>query len=153
MATPARQTGEIVRSGGLSAVVFVLGVMGCGEGSTPVPNMTTYKVEGQVLLPGGQPLTNARVTFVPKAYNGTSLPASGELDGNGRFVLTTKDPDDGAAAGEYVVRVAPNDLPTSTGKAKTKVPFPLKYSDVESSGLEVTIKPEPTKLPPFRLKK
>jgi hypothetical protein len=88
--------------------------------------------------------------LVPKSSDGKALPASGEVDTDGHFVLTTKDPGDGAAAGEYYVRISP--LALRTG-AKVKAPFPLKYSDVESSGLEVTVKPEPTVLPPIRMKK
>ena len=142
------------RFGTRCSLGVLIGLSGCG-GVAGVPDVTTYKVEGRVLLPGGQPLTNARVTFVPKATDGKALPASGEVGEDGKFVLTTKEPGDGAAAGDYYVRVAATTAPevTAKGKAKGKLPFPLKYGDVESSGLEATVKPEPNVLPPFRLKK
>jgi hypothetical protein len=154
MAERASREGEVFRAvrrlaGGLAVLA---GLSGC-DSTYAVPNVTTYKVEGQVLLPNGQPVTNAKVTFVPKALDGKSLPASGEVGSDGKFVLTTKETGDGAAAGDYYVRVAPTTLVTNTGKTKAKAPFPLKYSDVDSSGIEITVKPEANVLPPIRLKK
>lgn len=121
---------------------------GCG-GSGP-PHVTTYKVEGQVLLPDGKPLTTGRVTIVPTTTEGKALPASGDIGIDGRFTLTTRDSGDGAAPGEYKVRI--NTPPVAAAYGKAKLPFPQKYSDIDNTDLAVTIRPESNKLDPFVLK-
>jgi hypothetical protein len=58
-------------------------------------------VQGEVTL-DGKPLPNAKVMFMPK---GGGRPAEGTSDAGGKFRLTTNQPLDGAAPGEYVVTV------------------------------------------------
>ena len=78
----------------------------------------------------------------------------------GRSRLKTADSGDGAAPGEYRVKVIPDDTlaPFVTkGKTKTrdlsKLPFARKYLDADTSELKVTVKAEPNQLEPFKLAK
>jgi hypothetical protein len=132
---------------GASSIALVAAT-GCG-GSGP-PRVTTFKVDGQVLLSNGKPLTNGRVTFVPTITDGSALPASGEIGADGRFSLTTREPGDGAAVGEYKVRIDSPPIPTGPGKAKS--PFPQRYSDIDNTDLAITIRSETNNLSPFVLK-
>ena len=131
-----------------ACLVGLAATMGCG-GSGP-PRVTTFQVDGQVLLSNGKPLTNGRVTFVPTITDGSALPAIGEIGSDGRFSLTTRDPGDGAAAGNYKVRIDSPSNTTGTGKSKSL--FPQKYSDIDNTDLAITVKAETTSLTPFVLK-
>jgi hypothetical protein len=125
----------------LFSVIFVFA--GC-HGSSSV---STYEVSGKVLLATGKVLNAGRVTFV--AEDGLGPPASGEITTDGSFVLSTRDPGDGAAAGRYKVRIEPQGR---RNPRKVRPPFPVKYVDEDSSGLVVTVRAESNKLAPFTLK-
>jgi hypothetical protein len=101
-----------------------------------------------VILPDGKPLSEGIVTFVPRGEKGRQ--ASGKVQPDGAFSLTTRKPDDGAAEGDYVVRI---DTPLSKpGPQGSKISvLPVKYDDEDTSGLKVTVKPEPNDLPAFKL--
>ena len=64
--------------------------------------MPLAKVAGSVTM-DGQPLTNAKVTFLPQV----GPAASGELDEEGRFELSTYRPGDGAVLGIHTAIVTP----------------------------------------------
>jgi hypothetical protein len=115
--------------------VFFLGLValtafGCSGngGFTVVTGTVTYD---------GKPLTNGYVTLIP---DGPGESASGPIDENGHFTLTTFSPKDGVKPGNYKVRIASYkseakmDDPTSGKPA-----IPDKYFDVAKSGLAATI--------------
>lgn len=139
--------GWIGRGAGL-AIATLIASAGCG-GSGP-PNVATYKVDGQVLLADGKPLTTGHVTFVPTQTEGAALPASGEIGADGRFSLTTRAPGDGAAVGDYRVRI--DVPPTPTPRGKSNRPFPQKYTDIDNTDIAVSIKAGSNTLDPFVLK-
>jgi hypothetical protein len=123
---------------------------GCG-GRDPSGWVHTYEVKGRVLLADGSPLTVGRVYFVPQVA--PAVAAQGELGPDGSFALTTYKPGDGAAPGQYKVRVEPTPAGTSAFAPKARLPkVRRKYTDEDLSGLAVAIKPEPNQLSPFRLK-
>lgn len=99
---------------------------GCGEvGPQIVP------VSGTVTL-DGKPLAYGHVQVLPAGWR----PASGRLDGAGRFTLTTSSPNDGCAVGTHpVVVLAGESITPETMKWHA----PQKYADVTTSGLTVTI--------------
>ncbi|MDB5353014.1 MAG: hypothetical protein JWN86_4261 [Planctomycetota bacterium] len=133
---------------GAGAALGLLGLAGCSKaGSGSIG--TTYEVKGQVLLADGSPLKQGRVAFVPT--DPATVPASGEIGPDGQFSLTTKTPDDGALPGEYKVRIEPAALGVDPKKAK-KPPYPIKYIDEDSSTLVITVRAEPNRLEPIRLK-
>ena len=72
---------------------------GCGSDGGAPP---TVKVHGQVTC-DGQPLTQGTVSFLP--VDKTLRPATGELDAQGRYELSSFRAADGAMPGEYKVVV------------------------------------------------
>jgi hypothetical protein len=125
-------------------IVFAVTMNGCSGYTSSAP---TYEVKGKVLLANGKTLSAGRVTFV--AADGLLPQASGEIQPDGDFSLTTRNPGDGAAPGKYKVRIEPAE---SKKPGKTRLSFPVKYVDEDSSGLSVTIRAEPNQLEPFTLK-
>ena len=83
----------------LMAGVFLVGcpiVLGCSPGSA------TSRVSGTVTM-DGEPLAGVQVTFYP--VGGEGRPAIGNTDEGGSFRLSTFEPGDGAAPGEYEVAI------------------------------------------------
>jgi hypothetical protein len=128
-------------------LVFVLSCVGCGTGQYTGP---VYPVKGQVLLANGKPLTSGSIQFIPKPGG---LLASGKLDKDGNFSLESLDKREGAAPGEYKVRIEPSLEMTAPKRGKSQpLPFATKYRDDDGdTGLTATVKSEPTQLEPFRL--
>ena len=107
------------------------------------------QVQGEVTL-DGKPLSNAKVMFMPK---GGGRPAEGKSDADGKFKLTTNQPFDGAAPGEYVVTVTARTI-VYESKAGTEEGFiekpiwhaPQKYSEPAKSDLVATVSAEKPKI-------
>ncbi|MGE3822010.1 MAG: hypothetical protein AB7I30_21565 [Isosphaeraceae bacterium] len=78
-------------------VALVLGGQGCSDDGFG----KRYTVTGTVTY-NGEPLPIGRINFVPKDPEGR--PAAGSIV-NGKYYLTTHDPDDGALVGEYKVTI------------------------------------------------
>ena len=81
----------------LAALILI----GCNSGAR---RPATYPVTGTVTYQG-KPLAGALVTFVP-AEDGKNEAATGMTDAEGKFKLTTYSADDGANAGDYLIKVA-----------------------------------------------
>jgi hypothetical protein len=128
-------------------IVACVWLAGCRE-ATSLPVLKVYEVKGKVLLADGQPLRNGWVYFVPKGD--LSLTPSGVIGSDGTFSLVTGGSGEGAPAGEYKVRI--ETLDSASGQKSKKAAFPFKYTDEDSSGLEVTVRTEPNQLKPFELK-
>lgn len=102
-------------------------------------------VQGEVTL-DGRPVPSAKVLFVPAAGG---RPAEGTTDAMGKFRLTTNSPQDGAAAGEYVVTVTARAIEYEA-RAGAEQGFvekaiwhaPEKYSQPSQSGLKATVDPK-----------
>jgi hypothetical protein len=105
---------------------FLLTPTGCGEGGPKI-----VPVSGTVTL-DGQPLTYGHIQVMPAGWR----PASGRLDGSGRFTLTTSTPNDGCAVGTHPVVVLAGE---SINPDTMKWHAPQKYADVATSNLTVTI--------------
>jgi hypothetical protein len=109
---------------------------GCGDrGPQPVP------VSGTVLI-DGTPLHGGTVRVVPE--NGRA--ATGQIQPDGRFSLTTFQADDGCYPGTHAVEVfAPRmatDMLTAEEQKKVRaqaITLAEKYTDFRTSGLTVTI--------------
>jgi len=102
-------------------VVALTTVAGCNR------NPERVAVSGQVLI-DGEPLKYGQVVFVPKG----GRPSTADLDENGRFMLTSFDPKDGAALGVHQIAVYANEQLDQT---RTKWHAPRRYSFYSSSGL------------------
>ncbi len=107
----------------LSAGLLVSTVSGCGSSaaSTGAP---TAPVRGKVTYKG-QPVTKGRIIFEP---DGKGKEATGEIQPDGTFVLTTYKKDDGAVLGNHRVSI-------STASRT----LPLKYGSPNTSKLEVEV--------------
>jgi hypothetical protein len=131
--------------------ILLAALGGCGRGDVP-PVVDVYEVKGRVVLRDGRPLTKGRIAFVPTQT--PYLLSSAVVERDGTFSLTTGDSGPGAPVGQFKVRVEPDGPPPivqgGRGQSKT-LPFPSKYLDEDSSGLRVTVKPEPNHLAPFVL--
>jgi hypothetical protein len=72
---------------------------------------------------------------------------------DGTFSLTSLKSREGAAPGEYKIRIEPSShLLVKRGRKAQELPFDSKYREYDgNTGLTATIKAEPTQLDPFRL--
>ncbi len=102
---------------------------GCERPTMLVP------VTGRVLL-DGKPLPSGVVQFQPAV--GQS--ASGELAGDGSFMLSRNSPGDGVPPGTYRVAVISYD-PAAETQAVENLRVPVKYTRFGSSGIEFTVFP------------
>jgi hypothetical protein len=133
------------------AVTAALMLSGCsGEPSAvSLPSETLHPVKGSVLTADGKPLTEGTITFVPVKQ--TSRTASGKIGSDGTFTLKSGDLGDGAAEGEYKVRIESELTAPSTDPKKRKMLVPAAYDDEDASQLRITIKSGANELPPIKL--
>ena len=109
--------------------LVVLGICsGCGaKGSGTMP--TLIPVKGKVTFKG-QPLSKGTVHFEPDDYG---RPATGELQSDGTFVLTTLTEGDGVVAGHHRVCITDTDAKSKSGA------LPKKYAILGASKLEADV--------------
>jgi hypothetical protein len=103
---------------------------GCGGGSAPLPDL--IPVKGKVTYKG-QPVTRGVVRFEPDGYGRM---ASGQIQGDGTFELSTLKPGDGVVAGEHRVSVGEFDKSLASNRALKK------YGSANISGLKAEVTPE-----------
>ncbi|TWT93428.1 hypothetical protein Pla108_39220 [Botrimarina colliarenosi] len=124
-------------AGGL-ILLLGLAATGCGSGAGKAE---VVPVTGRVFL-GDQPLGFGSVTFQPLQGG---QPASGKIDADGKFVLSTYKPSDGAAVGQHRVRVVcyasqdPANAETPTGDALGELLTPSRYAGFANSGIQVSV--------------
>lgn len=119
---------------GIFAVLSVCGlVLGCGG------NHATAPVSGKVTAEGTA-VTGGTITFVPIGDGKTppGKPASGAIQSDGSFKLTTYEPNDGAVVGKHQVSFSPPPVESKAGPdghaAEVKGPydgFVAKVQEVE----------------------
>ena len=118
------------------------------EGVVPVSGTVTYQ---------GKPVEGANVIFAPEAPAARS--ASGTTEADGRFQLTTLQPDDGALCGKYKVAISKvqvanamtaEEMTSAEARKKfeknggppkldVKSELPEDYQDAASSGLTAEV--------------
>lgn len=119
-----------------SAVVLAVAAMfvcGCGAASSetaPVRGKVTYK---------GKPVPNGTITFVPAV----GPAATGELQQDGSYELTTYRDGDGAVPGKHkVIVVAMRDMANLLPEQRSPLPAPIvpeKYTSLATSDLEAQV--------------
>jgi hypothetical protein len=136
------------RSACLSGLVVAvgLGLAGCGH-SDSLPSLQVYEVKGTVLLADGKPLSAGWVYFVPKGD--LTVTPSGEIGPDGTFSVVTGGSGEGAPPGDYKLRI---EAPQFQAAKNKKPLIPPKYTDEDSSDLVITVRAEPNRLDPIRLK-
>lgn len=114
----------------LSAAACLL--VGCGERQelAPVRGKVTYQ---------GKPLTSGVVMFQPQ--NGP--PARGQIQPDGAFELELLGEGLGAPLGPNKVRISSREQPKDTGAeiGLGKLLIPKRYTDFDTSGLQVEVTP------------
>ena len=112
--------------------LFCLAVCGCQKSSTTIP------VKGQVLLADGSPAKGGTVEFRTTDDEGNTVNASGQIEPDGSFQLTTFAPHDGVLPGKHQAIL----LNPSAGEGESPAAvaiFPRKYERYDTSGLEVVV--------------
>jgi hypothetical protein len=99
---------------------------GCGDGRP-----RRVPVSGRVLI-DGQPLTSGYVRLIPPDERA----ATGRIDENGRFRLTTFEGEDGCVTGTHAVEVSCYD---ERNPREIRWLIPKKYVHYKTSGIEKTI--------------
>lgn len=125
----------IHRTRSLSALFacLTLSVVGCG------PKL--YPVRGTITLDDGAPLTKGLVIF-ERVDGGPPLTARGNVKSDGKFQLSTNNPNDGVPLGRYKMVINPLDASDAPDEAKV-LPFDLKYVNLSSTDLAFEVKAEP----------
>jgi hypothetical protein len=124
-----------------SSRVVLLGVVclspaGCGDAQ-----LKTAVVRGKVTF-NGKPVPNGTISFIPTA----GPTATGEIQPDGSFTLTTYRKGDGAVLGRHtVVIVAMEDMSTRLPEARNPLPPPIvpeKYTSLATTDLRREVKDE-----------
>ncbi len=110
--------------------------VGCGQGAGTGAGGETVPVKGKVTYKG-QPVTQGVVTFEPVDAGRV---ATGDIQSDGTFVLTTVKTGDGAVVGRHKVGVG---VSGPAGK-KSRETLPGKYGSVNLSGLEAKVSRDKT---------
>jgi hypothetical protein len=135
--------------GRLSAVVsLALLVLGCSASAGRPP---LGKVSGKVTY-NGKPVTGGSVMFTPAAGSGsdTARIATGQIEADGSYTLTTFDTGDGAVLGQHIVTVESRGDPEAMKKLNLqpggiiayklpKAAIPEKYLKTDRSPLKQTV--------------
>jgi hypothetical protein len=104
---------------GLAVAVGALAPTGCG----PSNGLTMGRVSGRVTY-NGEPVEFGEVLFVPDSEKGnTGVPSMGVIGKDGRYTMSTQDPDDGVIAGYHKVGIRALD-PEQVTKDGTPAPEP-----------------------------
>jgi hypothetical protein len=151
---PARSEGDFPMARKLFLLPFyflMLAPLGCSQAGQ---GLKLYPVKGQVFLKD-KPATGARLVLVPVEDPKAEKP-SAIVDDNGSFQLATRQPGDGAPAGEYFVSITWFERrKIDTRKEDDTKQFVDKlggrYADPKTSKLKVKITEGPNELPPFKL--
>jgi hypothetical protein len=122
-----------------SAALLVGAYAGCGGGAGQLPSL--IPVKGKVTYKG-QPLPKGMIRFEPDGYGRM---ATGKLQADGTFVLSTLKDGDGAVAGVHKVFI------TDTDKSLAKDRGFSKYASADTSGLTAEVTADKTDFP-FDLK-
>ncbi len=118
------------------AMLLAPGV-GCGPSDSDQPD--TLPVSGKVTYKG-KPVPKGTITF----QSDQGRMATGEIQEDGTYSLTTARSGDGAVAGHHRVSIVANEgdptlMPSSPGYVRPKNLVPMKYNQPDQSGLEANV--------------
>jgi hypothetical protein len=125
---------------------LVFQLSGCSSYDSNMPKLG--KVRGKVSYQG-KPVNTGRVVFTPVGGKGgdTGQGASGEVESDGTYEMTTFNAGDGAILGQHIVTVVVREKtampkPDADGHIKYEVPkalTPAKYATADKSPLRCTV--------------
>jgi hypothetical protein len=122
-------------------LAVALALAGCNS------HPTTYPVTGTVKFEDGTPLAGGTVEFRNVTTDlAKQVNARGEIGPDGKYQLTSFEPNDGALPGDHQVCVfAPaQETPGNLSTEPPPSPLERKYQAYESSGLSYTVKKDGT---------
>jgi hypothetical protein len=127
----------------ITAVLAAIAFAGCGEPPKDVPQVALHPLTGIINVngkPAGGAIVSLHASGMPEL--GVVTP-HGITDENGKFSLTTYQPEDGAPEGKYQVTVSWADLLTKSSSDAEYGPekLPPRYQNPAMSGLELEVKP------------
>jgi len=130
----------------------VASAAGCGGDG----RLKLYQVSGVVTVKG-KPAAGAEVILYPidESMRGVGKPLpTGVAGSDGRFTLTSYEPNDGAPAGEYEVGVVWPEPAKPTTPDNPEIPpvvdrLKNRYAVPAKSGLKTTVEPGATELAPI----
>ncbi|GAC1447781.1 MAG: hypothetical protein NVSMB9_30320 [Isosphaeraceae bacterium] len=117
---------------------------GCGGGSADRPRLG--KVSGKVTYKG-EPVTTGSVIFTPTVKDSGGHVATGQIESDGSYSLTTFDTGDGAVLGQHIVTVEARAEMTSPPMDKEgritytppKMMVPEKYTNPQKTPFRYTV--------------
>jgi hypothetical protein len=132
----------------IAAFLLCLCLVSC-EGNNKYGDYPPYPVSGQVLM-NGKPAARVNLAFYLDGYKGEkSIVPQGATDDEGRFVLSTYDPNDGAPAGDY--HVVAKWKPSGGGSRSSEDKLNGKYSNFQTTTLTAHVEKGKNELKPFEL--
>lgn len=128
-------------------LILAVAATGCSSGSTP--DEPVYPVRGVVRF-RGQGAGLAVVVFQRRGDLDPHHRSYAKTAADGTFALTTREPHDGAPAGNYVITVTwpPTESEEAPG---LKDKLAGRYAVPSNSKLSFEVKPEPNTVPPIDL--
>jgi len=120
------------RIGTMVVGLAVLAILGCAKKD----KLDTVPVSGLVTL-DGTPVEGATVVFGPTSSTG-GMAASGKTDATGRYKLTTRDPNDGALAGNYFAIISKTDV--QSAPASDAIKPGMNPKEAENAAMEAYLK-------------
>lgn len=131
----------------LLSVVGLVAFAGCGE-ELSIPR--TAPVSGSVTSKG-KPAAGMRVKFHPQFDIGkVKFTPYGETGPEGKYVLNTGAPGNGAPVGDYIVTIEKPRVGTDEHGLESEVDdLKGKYSDPQKSQFKVSVKGGDNVIPPF----
>lgn len=118
---------------GIIATICFLAASGCSS------QLETYPVKGMVEFENGRPVVLGTVEFLSLDHK---LNASGTIQEDGTFELTTFEEGDGAVAGKHkcvVIQMVIGEDITRSHRASTVGVVDPRYGSYDTSGLDATI--------------
>jgi hypothetical protein len=119
-------------------IVGVVAILIAGCSSEGMEHPPTYSVTGKVTYKG-ETVPKGGISF----HGGEGRPASGKIQPDGTYSLSTFSEGDGAVAGHYTVSIVANEADTTKmprpGEKPPKDLVPKKYSRPETSGLTADV--------------
>lgn len=137
--------------------IFSVALLGLLSGCGGSDRVEVYPTKGVVMFLGEPMLGGGAISFIPLDGN-EGKAAGGTIDKEGKFTMSTYDPDDGSMAGRFRVIIMQstadedeylgdtdgadtNDTVTAFSVPEAKR-IPFEYADSAQSPLTVEVKPE-----------
>jgi hypothetical protein len=132
----------------LVSIALLALVVGCSSGN----EFPTAKVRGKITY-RNNPVPNGTVLFVPQGDKPT---ATGELNSDGTYELTTYEPGDGAVLGPHTIMItAVEEMTDKLPEQRSGTPkalVPVQYTSNSTSGLTAEVNDTDVNTIDFELK-